>query len=415
MPIKSLFILNSSGDIIIEKHYRGLIGRNICEYFWDEVTKSNQPEEVPPIISTPKHYLVHVQRDGLYYLSVVATEVSPLLVVEYLHRVADTFTAYFERVNENSIRDNFVTVYQLLDEMMDNGIPFTTEPNSLMEMIPPSGIIKKFVGGITGQSTLNENLPDGSLSNTPWRKSGVRYATNEIYFDIIEEIDCIIDANGLVASSEVSGEVQAVCKLSGMPDLTLSFTNPHILDDVSFHPCVRYNRYEQSKIISFVPPDGAFKLMNYRVKGQLQLPIYVKPQITFNQSGGRVNIMVGLKNTQGKAVEEVTITIQFPKTISSTALTANFGTSNYDDITKVCKWVIGRIPKDKSPLLEGTISLPPGGSIPESPGIITADFKIMMYAASGLKVDSLAVYNERYKPYKGVRSITKAGKFQVRA
>jgi len=200
-----------------------------------------------------------------------------------------------------------------------------------------------------------------------------------------------------------------------MPDLTLSFTNPHILDDVSFHPCVRYNRYEQSKIISFVPPDGAFKLMNYRVKGQLQLPIYVKPQITFNQSGGRVNIMVGLKNTQGKAVEEVTITIQFPKTISSTALTANFGSSNYDDITKVCKWVIGRIPKDKSPLLEGTISLPPGGSIPESPGIITADFKIMMYAASGLKVDSLAVYNERYKPYKGVRSITKAGKFQVRA
>jgi len=310
-------------------------------------------------------------------------------------------------VNENSLRENFVTVYQLLDEMMDNGIPFTTEPNALMEMIPTSNILQKFVGGLTGQSAVSGNLPDGSLSNTPWRKTGVKYATNEIYFDIIEEIDCTIDANGLVVSSEVSGEIQATCKLSGMPDLTLSFTNPHILDDVSFHPCVRYTRYEQSKVISFVPPDGAFKLMNYRVKGQLQLPIYVKPQISFSGSGGRVNVMVGLKNTQGKVVEDVTITVQFPKTISSTTLTTSYGTVNYDDITKVCKWIIGKIPKDKSPLLEGTVALPPGGSVPDTPSIITADFKIVMYAASGLKVDSLALHNERYKPYKGVRSLTR--------
>jgi AP-3 complex subunit mu len=32
----------------------------------------------------------------------------------------------------------------------------------------------------------------------PWRKSGVKYAQNEIYLDIIEEIDCIVDRNGQV-------------------------------------------------------------------------------------------------------------------------------------------------------------------------------------------------------------------------
>ena len=31
-------------------------------------------------------------------------------------------------------------------------------------------------------------------------------------------------------------KVEVACKLSGMPDLTLSFVNPRILDDVSFHP-----------------------------------------------------------------------------------------------------------------------------------------------------------------------------------
>jgi AP-3 complex subunit mu len=34
-------------------------------------------------------------------------------------------------------------------------------------------------------------LPDGTISNMPWRKTGVKYAQNEIYLDIIEEIDAI--------------------------------------------------------------------------------------------------------------------------------------------------------------------------------------------------------------------------------
>jgi len=34
------------------------------------------------------------------------------------------------------------------------------------------------------------------------------------------------------------------------PDLTLSFVNPRLLDDVSFHPCVRYKRWEVSNTTS---------------------------------------------------------------------------------------------------------------------------------------------------------------------
>ena len=38
----------------------------------------------------------------------------------------------------------------------------------------------------------------------------------------------------------------------------------------------------------------------------------------------------------------------------------------------------------------------------------------MLILCIRLQVDSLSVTNEKYKPYKGVRSITKAGKFQIR-
>jgi AP-3 complex subunit mu len=68
----------------------------------------------------------------------------------------------------------------------------------------------------------------------------------------------------MMSHSEVRGEIAVNCRLSGMPDLTLFLNNPRMLDDSSFHPCVRYNRWDFEKVLSFVPPDGQFKLMNYR-------------------------------------------------------------------------------------------------------------------------------------------------------
>ena len=44
-------------------------------------------------------------------------------------------------------------------------------------------------------------------------------------------------------------QIDCLIKLSGMPDLTLTFVNPRLLDDVSFHPCVRFKRWEVSGLI----------------------------------------------------------------------------------------------------------------------------------------------------------------------
>lgn len=43
------------------------------------------------------------------------------------------FTEYFKVLEEESIRDNFVIIYELLDEMMDFGYPQTTESKILQE------------------------------------------------------------------------------------------------------------------------------------------------------------------------------------------------------------------------------------------------------------------------------------------
>lgn len=49
----------------------------------------------------------------------------------------------------------------------------------------------------SGGSNVGETLPTGQLSNVPWRRAGVKYTNNEAYFDVVEEIDAILDKSGM--------------------------------------------------------------------------------------------------------------------------------------------------------------------------------------------------------------------------
>ena len=43
------------------------------------------------------------------------------------------FCEYFKELEEESIRDNFVIIYELFDELMDFGYPQTTDSKILQE------------------------------------------------------------------------------------------------------------------------------------------------------------------------------------------------------------------------------------------------------------------------------------------
>lgn len=52
-----------------------------------------------------------------------------------MHKLAGVLEEYFKQLEEESIRDNFVILYELLDEMMDFGYPQTTESKILQECV----------------------------------------------------------------------------------------------------------------------------------------------------------------------------------------------------------------------------------------------------------------------------------------
>jgi AP-3 complex subunit mu len=85
----------------------------------------------------------------------------------------------------------------------------------------------------------------------------------------------------------------------------------------------------------------------------------------------------------------------------------------YDEATKVARWTIGKLDATKRPQLTGTMVLE-GNKKPQENQNLTLNWKIPLASVSGLSVSGLSLTGERYSVYKGVRNITRSGRFQVR-
>ncbi|CAF1127314.1 unnamed protein product [Rotaria sp. Silwood1] len=421
--IDSLFIINETGDAFMEKHWKTVISKSICDYFYEAQKKCVNPEDIPPVIATPHHYLINIYRNNLYFIAIVTNEVPPLFVIEFLHRIMDIFEDYFGECTEKSIKDNYVIVYELLDEMLDSGLPLATETNILKELIKPPNLLRKVTSFVTRDST-NATLPSKGLSHIPWRPLDIYYRNNEALFDVVEEIDAIIDQHGAIVMSEIQGYIDCCIKLSGMPDLTLTFVNPNLFDDVSFHPCVRLRKWENEHVLSFIPPDGNFRLISYHIAIQnaISIPISVKHHIQYREgSSGRFELTVEPKQIMGKSLEDVIIECTMPKNVLNCTLTPSQGKSIFDPVKKILVWTIGKIETKTQistnlPTIRGNIFLVTGQSIPESNPILNISFKIHQLAISGIRVQRVDMYGEEYKPFKGIKYITtvKKGRFQIR-
>ncbi|KAK1294715.1 hypothetical protein QJS10_CPA16g01709 [Acorus calamus] len=414
--LQCIFLLSDSGEVMLEKQLTGhKVDRSICVWFWDYVVSLREPSELLLVIASPTHYIFQIVREGITFLACTQFEMPPLMAIEFLCRVADILSDYFGGLNEDIIKDNFVIVYQLLDEMIDNGFPLTTEPNILREMISPPDIVSKMLSVVTGKSSnINNTLPNATASSVPWRTTDLKRTNNEVYVDLVEEMDAIVSREGVLVKCEIYGEIQVNSHLPGYPDLTLSFANPAILNDVRFHPCVRFRPWESQQVLSFVPPDGQFKLMSYRVKKLKSIPIYVNPQLTSDAGTCRVNVMVGIRNDPGKIIDSLTVQFHLPPCVASADLTSNHGTVNFL-ANKACSWSIGRIPKDKAPSLSGTLQLESGVDRLRAFPVFQVSFKIMGVALSGLQIDKLDYKNLPNPPYKGFRALTRSGEYEIRS
>ena len=65
-----------------------------------------------------------------------------------------------------------------------------------------------------------------------WRSEGIKYKKNEVFLDVVESVNLLVNSNGTVVRSEVVGALKMRTFLSGMPECKLG------LNDKVLHPCI---------------------------------------------------------------------------------------------------------------------------------------------------------------------------------
>lgn len=110
---------------------------------------------------------------------------------EFLYRFIQICRSYFGKLDEESVKSNFVLIYELLDEILDFGYPQNSEIDTLKMYITTEGIkselaVREDSSKITIQAT----------GATSWRRADVKYRKNEAFVDVIETVNMLMSKEG---------------------------------------------------------------------------------------------------------------------------------------------------------------------------------------------------------------------------
>ncbi len=240
-----------------------------------------------------------MKNNGMYFVFTTKRNVSPIMSIELLERIAQLVKDYCGVVTEETIRKNFVLIYELLDEIMDHGYPQGTSTEKVRAFVLNTPEYKQPKqpkhGSLGGKTT------PGATANKPITEEG---ANNEIYIDLLENMTVLFGANGNLLNSELEGVVKIRSFLKGNPELRLGLnedislssaardlnyrTSGGIwLENCAFNEIVNTSAWDADRALIFKPPEGEFILLQYRVDTQLTSfvpPFRVLPYLEVSDS-----------------------------------------------------------------------------------------------------------------------------------
>lgn len=250
---------------------------------------------------------MYMRHKNLYLVAATRANPNCGMIFEYLLQKVRILKSYLgEDFDDESVQGSFTLIYELMDETMDYGYPQNCSIDVLKLYINLGSVVQTNVDPKGGASLTSQIT--GAID---WRREGIRYRKNEVYIDIHEVVNLLTSATGTVLRAEVSGKVMMKALLTGMPECKFGLNDKLIMekeggttavtrsgkkitgveiDDCTFHRCVRLGKFDTERTITFIPPDGEFELMRYRVTSCSQ-PFRLIPTI---KEEGKTKLMVNL-------------------------------------------------------------------------------------------------------------------------
>ncbi|KAL9255227.1 AP-4 complex subunit mu-like protein [Drosera capensis] len=401
--------------------YRGDVPKGSTEIFFRKVKfwKEDGEEEAPPVFNIDGVNYFHVKMVGLLFVATTRVNVSPSLVLELLQRIARVIKDYLGVLSEDSLRKNFVLVYELLDEVIDFGYVQTTSTELLKSYVfnepivvdaarlPALGPASLFMQG-------TKRMPGSAVTKSVVANEPGGRKREEIFVDIIEKISVTFSSSGYILTSEIDGTIQMKSYLTGNPEIKLALnedvtigrggrsiydysssagSGAVILDDCNFHESVNLDSFDLDRTLTLVPSDGEFPVMNYRMTQEFKPPFRVNALI--EEAGSlRAEVIIKVRAEFSPNTTANTISVQMPLPMYTTRVSfelepGSIGqTTDFKEANRKLEWNLKKIVGGAEHTLRAklTFSQELHGNITKEAGPVSMLFTIPMYNASRLQV-----------------------------
>lgn len=455
--LSGILIFNQKGENLIFRAFRHDCRPRLADIFRIQVISNAQVRS--PILTLGSTTFSHVKHENIYLVAITKSNANAALVFEFLYRLVTLGKGYFGKFDEEAVKSNFVLVYELLDgilynrryvrrdlanridaEILDFGYPQTTETDTLKMYITTETLKSSAASEQSDPSKITMQAT-GALS---WRRSDIKYRKNEAFVDVIEDVNLLMSATGTVLRADVNGQIVMRAYLSGTPEckfglndrLTLgddgvdaktgnmkgqkatrAAAGSVTLEDCQFHQCVKLGKFDQDRIISFVPPDGEFELMRYRSTENVNLPFKVHA-IVNEVNKTKVEYSIAIKANYGSKLFATNVVVRVPTPLNTAKTTERTtqGKAKYEPEHNNIIWKIARFTGQSEYVLSAEAQLTAttmqkAWSRPP----LSLSFSLLMFTSSGLLVRYLKVFEKgNYSSVKWVRYMTRAGNYEIR-
>ena len=427
--LSSFMIVNLRGDVLVYREYSDAVKRLEMNEFSTYLLSTKGLKENPVIYFNGVSYFYIKQKD-LFLIVSTKTNPNAAMAFQFLYQFLNICKAYFaQEINDSVVRKNFVIIYELLDEILDFGVPQITEPEVLKKYILEGGLKLEQLSDF---DKLKQITMQATGANS-WRPEGIFYKKNNIYIDLIETVNLTFSNKGQVLKFDIAGAIECKSELSGMPEckfgmndkllLQRDFANNGpgdrsqvVINDLKFDQCVKLSKFDKERAITFIPPDGKFTLMNYRISDCTSVPI--KLLCLFSKTGSKMEYKIKMKTEfeSTTSAENIELKIPIPDATIKKNTNCGVGKAKYESDQNSIVWRIKKFQGGKEALLRVDLDLARDWNESEwSKPPISLNFNISMHTVSGVKVSFLKIIEKSgYKPYKWIRYLTKSGEYTHR-
>lgn len=138
--ISAIFIINSSGTVIVSRVFREDVKCSVSEVFRSKIINVDPKNLKNPILTLGSTTFLHEKRGEIYFVAVTRNNSDASVILQYLNTLISMLHSLIaispsQVLKDYHLMDNFLLIYELLDLTIDQGFAREVDTSFLLSKI----------------------------------------------------------------------------------------------------------------------------------------------------------------------------------------------------------------------------------------------------------------------------------------